>query len=93
MRVPQPPDHSSNAGYPAGAGNRGRFFFGYFILAKQKKVTCCRATPGGVDVGFVFDVGLRFAQPNLQLNSYGKFTIGLKPNLLSNDSALLLASL
>ena len=29
-------------------------FFGYFILAKQKKVACCRATPGGVN----FDVGL-----------------------------------
>jgi len=24
----------------------GRLFFGYFLLAKQKKVTSCRATPG-----------------------------------------------
>src|SRR5450759_5207489 len=39
VRVPQPPDQTSNAGYPAGAANRGRLFFGYFILAKQKKVT------------------------------------------------------
>jgi len=41
----------SNAGNPAGAANRGRLFFGYFILAKQKKVACCRATPDGVDFG------------------------------------------
>ena len=57
VRVPQPPDQSSNAGYPEGAANRGRLFFGYFILAKQKKVTSCRSTTGEVD--FVFDVGLR----------------------------------
>ena len=30
----------------------GSLFFGYFILAQQKKVACCRATPGDVD----FDV-------------------------------------
>jgi hypothetical protein len=30
-----------------------------FFLAKQKKVACCRATPGGFDLGFAFDVGLR----------------------------------
>ncbi|MGA7751161.1 MAG: hypothetical protein WCA63_13580 [Gallionella sp.] len=44
-RVPQPPDQSSNAGNRAAAANRGRLFFGYFLLAKQKKVACCRATP------------------------------------------------
>jgi hypothetical protein len=27
-------------------GSSGRLFFGYFLLAKQKKVTCRRATPG-----------------------------------------------
>jgi hypothetical protein len=61
------PDQSSNAGYPAGAANRGRLFFGYFILAKQKKVTSCRSTTGGVD--FVFDVGLRdeAANPTYEL--------------------------
>jgi len=63
VRVPQPPDQSSNAGYRAAAANRGRLFFGYFILAKQKKVTSCRATPGGFGFGFEFgfdsDVGLR----------------------------------
>jgi len=53
VRVPQPPDQSSNAGYRAGAANRGRLFFGYFILAKQKKVTSCRATPGDFDLYFV----------------------------------------
>jgi len=31
---------------PAGAANR-RLFLGYFLLATQKKVTSCRATPGG----------------------------------------------
>src|SRR5450759_2600090 len=61
VRVPQPPDQSSNAGNPAGAANRGRLFFGYFILAKQKKVTSCRVAPGEVD----FDVGLRYVKPNL----------------------------
>ena len=29
----------------AGPANPGRLFFGYFLLAKQKKVTCRRATP------------------------------------------------
>ena len=48
-----------------------------FFLAKQKKVTSCRATPGEVDCGLshswfdklttngVIDVGYRYAQPNL----------------------------
>src|SRR5450830_1740465 len=49
-RVPQPPDQSSNEGNREAAANRGRLFFGYFILAKQKKVACCRATPGEVDL-------------------------------------------
>ena len=49
VRVPQPPDQSSNAGHREAAANRGRLFFVYFILAKQKKVTSCRATPGEVD--------------------------------------------
>jgi hypothetical protein len=30
-----------------------------FFLAKQKKVACCRAIPGGFDVDSAFDVGLR----------------------------------
>ncbi len=42
------PDRPSNAGNPEGAANRGRRFLGYFLLAKQKKVTSCRATPDGV---------------------------------------------
>jgi hypothetical protein len=54
VRVPQPPDQSSNAGHRAAAANRGRLFFRYFILAKQKKVACCRATPGGFDVDVVY---------------------------------------
>jgi hypothetical protein len=33
------------------------FFLVTFSLAKQEKVTSCRATPGGFD--FCFDVGLR----------------------------------
>jgi hypothetical protein len=48
VRVPQPPDQSSNTVHREAAANRGRLFFGYFILAKQKKVTSCRATPDGV---------------------------------------------
>ena len=40
-------------GNPEGAVNRGRLFFGYFLLAKQKKVIGCRATPD--EVGFDFD--------------------------------------
>ncbi len=31
----------------AAAVNRGRLLFGYFFLATQEKVTCCRATPDG----------------------------------------------
>ncbi len=41
---------ASTAGCPAaqrrGPGPSGRLFFGDFLLAKQKKVTCRRATPG-----------------------------------------------
>src|SRR5450759_1652052 len=46
-RVAQPRLLAADRGYPAGAANRGRLFFGYFILAKQKKVTSCRSTTGG----------------------------------------------
>jgi hypothetical protein len=49
-RVAQPRLLAVDRGYPAGAGNRGRLFFGYFILAKQKKVTSCRSTTGEVDL-------------------------------------------
>jgi hypothetical protein len=44
-----PPPESSCAGCPkrsAGTQTSGRLFFGDFLLAKQKKVTCRRATPG-----------------------------------------------
>jgi hypothetical protein len=51
-RVAQPRLLAADRGNRAAAVNRGRLFFGYFILAKQKKVACCRATPGGVDFGF-----------------------------------------
>ena len=43
------PDQSSNAGNLEEVADWGRLFFGYFLLAKQKKVTSCRATPDGVD--------------------------------------------
>src|SRR4030067_3443766 len=64
VRVAQPPDQSSSAGPPAGAVNRGRLFFGYFILAKQKKVACCRATPAKLILflSFMFRYGLRPTQ-------------------------------
>ena len=66
VRVLQPPDQSSNAGYPAGAANWGRFLLVTF-LGKTRKVTSCRATPGGFD----FDcwVSLRSTQPTLLQNS------------------------
>src|SRR5574340_508983 len=41
----------------------GAFFLVTFSLAKQEKVTSCRATPGGFDVV----VGYRYAQPNLHV--------------------------
>ena len=47
VRVAQPRTFASDRGNREAAANRGRLFFGYFILAKQKKVTCCRAIPGG----------------------------------------------
>ncbi len=44
------PFSASTAGCPGaqrrGPGPSGRLFFGDFLLAKQKKVTCRRATPG-----------------------------------------------
>jgi len=46
-------------GTPQGRQTGVAFSLVTFFLAKQKKVTSCRATPGGVEVGFVFDVGLR----------------------------------
>src|ERR1019366_631594 len=45
-RVAQPRLLAADRGNPTGAANRGRLFFSYFILAKQKKVTSRRATPG-----------------------------------------------
>lgn len=32
--------------FPGIRGCRARLFFGHFLLARQKKVTSCRATPG-----------------------------------------------
>ena len=40
------PITSGNFGNPEGAPHPGAFFFGYFLLGKQKKVTSRRATPG-----------------------------------------------
>ena len=48
VRVAQPRSFVTGRGNPAGAENQGRLFLGYLLLAKQKKVTCCRATPGGI---------------------------------------------
>jgi hypothetical protein len=64
VRVPQPPDQSSNAGHREAAANRGGIFFGSFLLAAQKKGTSCRSTTGEVDLAFVFDVGLRGESAN-----------------------------
>ncbi len=38
------PDQPSNAGNLEEVADWGRLFLGYFLLAKQKKVTSCRAT-------------------------------------------------
>ncbi|OHC83210.1 MAG: hypothetical protein A3J87_02780 [Sideroxydans sp. RIFOXYB12_FULL_59_6] len=54
VRVAQPRSFVTERGNPEGAVNRGRLLFGYFFLAKQEKVICCRATPDDVD--FVFEV-------------------------------------
>ena len=48
-----PPPESSSAGCPqrsVGTQTAGRLFFGYFLLAKQKKVTSRRATPGQLPI-------------------------------------------
>jgi len=42
-----PPGLASSAGNPAGARQQGVFFFDFFLLDKQKKEVCCRATPDG----------------------------------------------
>ena len=52
-RVAQPRLLAADRGNPAGAVNRGRFLLVTF-LGKTRKVTCCRATPGEVEVDFVF---------------------------------------
>jgi hypothetical protein len=52
-----------------------------FFLAKQKKVTSCRATPGEVD--FYFDVGLREKTANptyvLVIRANGLTSVGCIP--------------
>jgi hypothetical protein len=54
------PDQSSNAGDRVATANWGRLLFGYFFLARQEKVTCCRATPGEVGVDVDVDVDVEF---------------------------------
>jgi len=56
-RVAQPRLLAADRGNPEGAANRGRLLFGYFFLAKQEKVTGCRAIPDGS--GFDCWVSLR----------------------------------
>ena len=54
VRVSQPPDQSSNAGHPrSGRQTGGAFSLVTFFLAKQKKVTSCRATPALLLLSFV----------------------------------------
>jgi hypothetical protein len=92
VRVPQPPDQSSNAGHRAAAANRGRLFFGYFILAKQKKVTCCRAAPGEVDLYFYIHASTGSARTGSRISlrptwrvepALQKFTKNFSPGLSS----------
>ena len=47
-RVAQPRLLAKYRGNPEGAANRGRLLWVTF-LGKTRKVTCCRATPGGFD--------------------------------------------
>jgi len=49
VRVPQPPGQSSNAGNLEEVADLGSLFLGYFLLAKQNKVTSRRATPGKLE--------------------------------------------
>jgi len=47
-------------------GKAGRLFFGYFLLAKQKKVTCCRGFAKlGSDIGTRVSINLSEANENL----------------------------
>ena len=46
------PDQSSNTGNLEEVADWGRLFLGYFLLAKQKKVTSCRSTTGEVALDF-----------------------------------------
>ncbi len=46
-RVAQPPRRSApDEACPEGVTRQGRLFFGFFLLARQKKEPCRRATPG-----------------------------------------------
>src|ERR1700689_4480162 len=49
-RVAQRPFRSSTAGQPEGPAHLGRLLFGYFLLARQEKVTCSRAAPGDFEL-------------------------------------------
>ena len=61
------PDQPSNAGNLEEVADWGRLFLGYFLLAKQKKVTSCRSATGG----FAFDGGLRATrETNLSLRPH-----------------------
>ena len=66
-QVAQPRLLAADRGYPAGAANRGRLFFGYFILAKQKKVTSCRSTTGEVDLVLSLMLGSATLTPTYML--------------------------
>jgi len=52
-RVAQPRLLVADRGHRAAAANRGRFLLVTF-LGKTRKVTSCRATPGGVDFDSVY---------------------------------------
>ncbi len=62
MRQGNPPEsRRATQGSPKGRRTGGGVFFGYFLLAVQKKVTSRRAAPGEVDVQCIW---------------FGKFTYG-----------------
>src|SRR5437867_9489257 len=51
LKFPATPSSARCPERSAGTQTAGRLFFGYFLLAKQKKVTSRRATPGRVVKG------------------------------------------
>jgi hypothetical protein len=63
----------------------GRLFLGYFLLAKQKKVTSCRATPGNRN--YLYRMRNKAFIPSLTYLLLGKM-MGYRPIAINTPEAI-----